>query len=67
MPITDNYYYEPLYPARPQRKNFGAAPIIRIFYQRVMSPQQRDNSRYWQRAVSQNLGFRKSQGYLFGQ
>ncbi len=31
MPITDNYYYEPLYAARPQRKNFGAAPIIRIF------------------------------------
>ena len=37
MPITDNYYYEPLYPARPQRKNFGAAPIIRIFISELLA------------------------------
>ena len=37
MPITDNYYYEPLYPARPQRKLFGAVPIIRIFISKLWS------------------------------
>ena len=37
MPITDNYYCEPLYPARPQRNNFGAAPIIRIFISELWS------------------------------
>jgi hypothetical protein len=35
MPITDNYYYEPLYPASPQRKNFGAEPIMGMFISEV--------------------------------
>jgi len=31
MPITDNYYYEPLYPAWLQGKIFEVDPIIHIF------------------------------------
>ena len=37
MPITYNYYYEPLYPAFPQRKIFEAEPIIHIFISELCS------------------------------
>ena len=54
-------------PGSPTAQTFWGSTHNSYFYQQVMVLPRRDNSPYSQRAVSQNLGFRKSQRCLFGQ
>ena len=53
-------------PGFPTTQKFWGSTHNSCVYQRAMIRQRRDNCPYLQRAVSQNLGFRKSQGHFFG-